>query len=64
MMLESRLRRFKKERIAEFEKETGEAFNPDDATHAQYSLEVMGERFPIVRHTRALYDPGRERTNL
>ena len=36
----------------------------EDATHDEYSLEVMGERFPIVRHTRALYDPGRERTNL
>lgn len=36
MMLESRLRRFKKERIAEFEKETGAAFNPEDATHAQW----------------------------
>ena len=36
MMLESRLRRFKKERIAEFEKETRAAFNPDDATHAKW----------------------------
>jgi type I restriction enzyme M protein len=36
MMLESRLRRFKKERIAEFELETGSTFNPDDATHAQW----------------------------
>lgn len=36
MMLESRLRRFKQERIAEFEKETGAAFDPEDATHAQW----------------------------
>lgn len=36
MMLESRLRRFKQERIAEFEKETGAAFNPEEATHAQW----------------------------
>ncbi len=36
----------------------------EDATHDEYLLEVMGERCTIVRHTRALYDPGRERTNF
>ncbi|ABD69099.1 N-6 DNA methylase [Rhodoferax ferrireducens T118] len=36
MMLESRLRRFKQERIAEYEEETGAAFDPEDATHAKW----------------------------
>ena len=36
MMLESRLRRFKMERITEYEKETGVRFNSEDATHAQW----------------------------
>ena len=31
-----------------------------DAAHSHYELEVMGERHPIVRHTRAPYDPNRQ----
>jgi glycine cleavage system aminomethyltransferase T len=32
----------------------------DEPVHAEYSVEVMGERYPAVRHTRPLYDPDRK----
>ncbi len=31
----------------------------EDAAHTDYELEAMGERHPIVRHTRPPYDPDR-----
>ena len=31
----------------------------DEPVHAAYEVEVMGERYPAVRHTRPLYDPDR-----
>ena len=31
----------------------------DEPVHAEYSVEVMGERYPAVRHTKPLYDPDR-----
>jgi len=31
----------------------------DEPVHAQYAVEVMGERHPAVRQTRPLYDPDR-----
>ncbi len=31
----------------------------DELAHAAYAVEVMGERFPAIRHTRPLYDPDR-----
>ncbi|HVE50384.1 MAG TPA: FAD-dependent oxidoreductase [Casimicrobiaceae bacterium] len=33
----------------------------DEPARADYAVEVMGERFPAVRHTRPLYDPERKR---
>ncbi len=33
----------------------------EDAAHTDYELETMGQRHPIVRHARPLYDPGRTR---
>lgn len=36
------------------------AYLPVDATqHFDYTVEVMGERHPLMRHTRPLYDPDR-----
>jgi glycine cleavage system aminomethyltransferase T len=32
----------------------------DEPVHAEYSVEVMGERYAAVRHTRPLYDPDRK----
>jgi 4-methylaminobutanoate oxidase (formaldehyde-forming) len=31
----------------------------DEPVHAEYAIEVMGKRYPAVRHTRPLYDPDR-----
>jgi 4-methylaminobutanoate oxidase (formaldehyde-forming) len=33
----------------------------DESADATYEVEVMGTRYPCVRHTRPLYDPGRKR---
>ena len=33
----------------------------DEPAHAAYEVEVMGVRYPAVRHTRPLYDPDRKR---
>jgi 4-methylaminobutanoate oxidase (formaldehyde-forming) len=32
----------------------------DEPSHAEYTVEVMGERYPAVRHTQPLYDPERK----
>ncbi|MEJ7670126.1 MAG: FAD-dependent oxidoreductase [Casimicrobiaceae bacterium] len=32
----------------------------DEPVHAQYAVEVMGKRYPAVRHIRPLYDPDRK----
>ena len=32
----------------------------DEPASADVSIEVMGERYPAVRHTRPLYDPERK----
>jgi 4-methylaminobutanoate oxidase (formaldehyde-forming) len=32
----------------------------DEPVHNEYAVEVMGERYPAVRHTRPLYDPERK----
>jgi 4-methylaminobutanoate oxidase (formaldehyde-forming) len=32
----------------------------DDLEHTDYAVEVMGERYPALRHTRPLYDPDRK----
>jgi 4-methylaminobutanoate oxidase (formaldehyde-forming) len=31
----------------------------DEPVHTEYSVEVMGQRYPAVRHTKPLYDPDR-----
>ncbi len=36
----------------------------EDARHTDYSVEVMGERYAIVRHTKPLYDPDRRQITL
>ena len=33
---------------------------PTSLSHAAYEVEVMGVRYPAVRHTRPLYDPDRK----
>lgn len=64
MMLESRLRRFKKERLAEFEKETGTVFNPDDATHAQWLDDSAKAINKGYHKDLVLYDKGLRETCL
>ena len=32
----------------------------DEPVHAHYAVEVMGQRYPAVRHSRPLYDPDRK----
>ena len=32
----------------------------DEPAHREYAVEVMGERYPALRHTRPLYDPDRK----
>lgn len=64
MMLESRLRRFKKERIAEFEKETGAPFDPDDATHAQWLDDSAKAVNKGYHKDLLLYDKGLRETCL
>ncbi len=32
----------------------------DEPVHADYAVEVMGQRYPALRHTRPLYDPDRK----
>ena len=32
----------------------------DEPAHSEYTVEVMGERYPALRHTRPPYDPERK----
>lgn len=64
MMLESRLRRFKKERIAEFEREMGATFDPDDATHAQWLDDSAKAINKGYHKDLLLYDKGLRETCL
>jgi glycine cleavage system aminomethyltransferase T len=32
----------------------------DEPAHSDYAVEVMGVRYPALRHTRPLYDPERK----
>lgn len=59
MMLESRLRRFKAEKLAEFEKAMGVAFDPDEENHAEWldsSVKAAGKGYhsELVRYGKGL----------
>lgn len=59
MMLESRLRRFKAEKLAEFEKAMGTPFSPDDESHAEWldeSVKAAGKGYhsELVRYGKGL----------
>lgn len=61
MMLESRLRRFKRERIAEFEQETGTVFDPENVGHAQWLDESAraankGYHKDLLLHDKGLHE--------
>jgi type I restriction enzyme M protein len=64
MMLESRLRRFKRERIAEFEQAMGVTFSPEDAIHTQWLDDSAKAANKGYHKDLLLYDKGLHETCL